>query len=456
MKRFTAMALTCVLIWLLAACGSSMPGGGMQGGKEEGGTTEKAEETDQSVELTVATTFAGNDGNAKNYRDSYKKWEMETGNTVIDMSVASDPSFKARVAADFETNSEPDVLFFFHGVDANSFIEAGKVVSIDEIRTKYPDYAGNMLEDDLPPSTVDGKSYIVPVNGYWEALFVNRSILDEAGVAVPGMDYTWEQFLEDCEKIKQAGYIPIAASLGHIPHYWWEYAIYNHTGPNNHLTIPESVDTEIGQAWVAGMNDIKALYEAGYFPVNTLSATDDETFTMFLGGKAAFLLDGSWKVNGIVTACQSDPGDPETLDTERLSKFDVVYVPGTQDRKANDLIGGISMGYYITRKAWDDPAKRAAAVSFVSYMTCDEVVVLFSQFTTSAIKDIDNVDTAAFNELQLKAADMLAGCNVLLEAVQDIFDGECRVPTFAGMPEIVTGSVDAEDAVAEGLRIYNE
>ena len=44
---------------------------------------------------------------------------------------------------------------------------------------------------------------------------------------------------------------------------------------------------------------------------------------MFTVGKAAFLIDGSWKVGGIVGACQSDPEDPSTLDAEKLAKFDV-------------------------------------------------------------------------------------------------------------------------------------
>ena len=104
------------------------------------------------------------------------------------------------------------------------------------------------------------------------------------------------------------------------------------------------------------------------FPDNTLSATDDETFALFTEGKAAFLIDGSWKTDGILKACQSDPDDPSTLDAEKLAKFDVTYIPGNGDRKATDLVGGFSMGYYITRKAWDDPEKRAAAVSFSRHL----------------------------------------------------------------------------------------
>lgn len=431
-KKVIAMLLACAMVFGMTACGGS-----------------------KNVELEVVTTFAGNDGNAQNYKDAYEAWEKETGNTVVDMSATSDETFKTRVITDFETGSEPDVLFFFNGVDANSFIEAGKVVSIEEIRKEYPDFASNMNDGLIPASTVDGKAYAVPVNGFWEAMFVNTTVLEAAGVEMPGADYTWDQFKADCQKIKDAGYAPIAAALGNIPHYWWEFAIFNHTSPAKHLTVPGSVDDELGQAWVAGMEDIKELYELGYFPENTNSATDDETFQMFMEGKAAFLIDGSWKVGGIVSGCQSDVEDPSTLDTAKLDQFDVTFVPGTSVRKASDLVGGLSMGYYITRSAWEDEATREAAVSFVSHMTSDKVVPVFAQHTASALKNAPAVDESKFNSLQIKAMEMMSECTSLTGAVQDIFAGDCRVSTFDGMPEIVTGAVSAKDAVKQGLDTYN-
>lgn len=462
-KRLIAGLLAGVMVLSLTACGGASKEAGTEAQESTASeeTTEEetagAEETvsTEPVELNVTTTFAGEDGNAANFKKAVSDWEAETGNTVVDTSATSDETFKTRVITDFETGSEPDVLFFFNGADANNFIEAGKVVSIDEIRAKYPEYADNMNDDLIAASLVDGKKYAVPVNGYWEAMFVNTEILEAAGVTMPGADYTMEQFKADCEKIKAAGYTPIAAALGNIPHYWWEFAIFNNQSPETHVEVPTNVEDENGKAWVAGMNDIKELYELGYFPDNTLSATDDETFAMFTEGKAAFLIDGSWKVGGIVNACQSDPEDPSTIDAVKLDKFDVTYVPGNGDRKATDLIGGLSMGYYITKKAWDDPAKRAAAVSFVEHMTSDEVVPVFAQHTASALKNAPAVDESQFNTLQIKAMDMMSGVTSLTGAVQDLFTGDCRVSTFDGMPEIVSGKVSAEDAVAEGLDIYN-
>jgi raffinose/stachyose/melibiose transport system substrate-binding protein len=145
-----------------------------------------------------------------------------------------------------------------------------------------------------------------------------------------------------CQKVKDAGYTPIAASLAQIPHYWFEFTIYNHLAPDTHAVLPEKVDDEHGKAWVAGLEDMKEMYEKGFFPENTLSGTDDETFQSFIDGKAAFLVDGSWKVGGIEEA------------TDDVDNFTVTYVPAKGERKATDIIGGLSSGYYITKKAWEE------------------------------------------------------------------------------------------------------
>lgn len=408
-----------------------------------------------SVELNVVTTFAGEDSNAKYYQEGLEGWQEATGNTVNDNSATSDETFKTTVVSDFEMDAEPDVLMFFTGADANSFIEAGKVISIEDIRAEYPDYASNIDDAKLPTSLVDGKAYAIPTNGYWEAMFVNTKVLEDCGVAMPDENYTWDQFMTDCAAIKEKGYTPVAAALGNIPHYWWEYSIFNNqTDLSKHAEVPSADEAD---AWVAGMEDVKAMYEAGCFPENTLSATDDETFQLFTQDKAAFLLDGSWKVGGIVGACQSDPEDPSTLDTEALEKFDVTFVPTKNDvRKASDLIGGFSSGFYITKKAWDDPEKRDAAVDFVNYMTSDDMILKFAQHSASPLKDAPEADTSVMNGLQIKAIEFGAKVTSYTPALQDNFQGECRVPTFDGMPNIVTGEVSAADAVAEGFAIYAE
>ena len=249
----------------------------------------------ENVTLNVVTSYGGDDGNRANFEAAVAEYEAQTGNTVNDGSATSNEEWKARVLTDFETGSEPDVLFFFTNADAEPFVSAGKVVSIDEIRAEYPDYATNMKDSMLAVAS-DGKNYAVPSYGYWENMFVNKSVLDACGIEVPGPDYTWDQFLADCQTILDNGYTPIACSLVEVPHYWFEFVVMNNGSLANHLDVPASMDDAAAAKWVAGLNDIKDLYERGFFPKNTLTATDAETVAMFGEGEAAFLIDGSWKV----------------------------------------------------------------------------------------------------------------------------------------------------------------
>lgn len=465
MKKTMAIVLSMVLaMGALGGCGGS--GGGSSssssgsaaasgsGSSSSVGSQADPEAKKDPVTLSVVTAFAGENTNTQNYQDAIKAWQDETGNKVNDASAASDETFKARVQADFETGAEPDVLFYFNGVDSNAFVEAGKVVSIDEIRQVYPDYASNMKDGMLGASPVDGKNYSIPVNGYWEGLFVNKKVMEAAGAEIPGPNTTWDEFLATCQKIKDAGYTPIAASLAQVPHYWFEYCIYNYDTPATHSILPDAAGDERATSWAGGLGDIKDMYEKGFFPENTLSALDDDTFQMFIDGKAAFLVDGSWKSGAIEN--KFAPGEGQAPDPEKVKDFTVTYVPGKNERKTTDIIGGLSMGYYITRKAWDDPNKRDTVVEFINYMTTDEMVSKFAGISASALKNGVTVDESTLTSLAKDGLAMVKGATAMTSAVQDYISPQCRVPVFDGMPTIVSGQKTPEDAVAECLKLIEE
>lgn len=72
------------------------------------------------------------------------------------------------------------------------------------------------------------------------------------------------------------------------------------------------------------------------------------------------LLEGSWYL-------------PQVEDQENTV---VIPFPGVPDGQVEDgtIIGGMTTGFYITRRAWDDPGKREAAVEYVMAHTCREAV----------------------------------------------------------------------------------
>lgn len=426
MKKLSFVMAAVLALSLLAGCGGG----------------QKAAEG--PVELNVITPFSESDGNRQNYVDAYKAYEAASGNIINDVeTTVVDEAWKLNILESFRNGEEPDVINFFIGADADELIKNNELVPISEIRKEYPEYASNMKDSLMPVSTYDGRQYAVSVYGYWEGLFVNKKVLEDCGVAIPGADYTWDQFLADCRTIKENGYTPIACSLMQIPHYWFEYCIFNNGTVADHTTLPASVDDEVGQNWVAGLNDIKDLYEAGFFPDNTNEVDDDTTLQMMLNDEAAFLLEGSWKV-GWFQATAAETG----VD---INNYTVTYFPSKGQRKPTDVVGGFSMGYCITRKAWEDPTKRDACVEFVTAMTTNEVASTFGELTVTALKDGVIRSGNKLDMLAESTLEMTKGCTAMVPAAQDSLKPEARNALFQNVPRIVTGEITAEQAVADCL-----
>ena len=104
------------------------------------------------------------------------------------------------------------------------------------------------------------------------------------------------------------------------------------------------------------------------------------------------------------------------------------------------------MGYYITKKAWDDPEKRAAAVDFVEYMTTDEMVSKFAGTDVTALKNGVTPDSN-MSALAKDAVTFSAGVSAISPAVQDQLSEAVRKPIFGEMSAIVQGKTSAKDAV---------
>ena len=415
-----AALILLIGLGVLFGCGRNAPAGG--------------------VEITVVSPFHSEDGNRSNYVRAYQAYEAATGNTVADESAPSNEDWKVKVLTDFDEGREPDVLFYFTGADADRLVRSGKVVSISDVQKAYPDFAANMKSSMMPVSTANGRQYAVPVNGYWEGMFVNTKVLADCGLALPGEDYTWEGFLSDCQTILEQGYIPVACSLAEVPHYWFEFCVFNNGSIADHLVLPAASGDATGRKWAAGLLDIKELYDKGYLPENTTEAPDSEINLLMTDNKAAFMIDGSWKVGWF----QSNAAD--------IGDFAVAYVPAKGERKPTDILGGLSMGYYITKKAWDDPAKREACVSFVRAMTTDEVVSSFGALSVTALVNGTQAPENA-DPLETSALAMTKNCTGIVGVAQDLLIPTARNSLFADIPGVVTGSLTPEEAIDRCLAI---
>lgn len=405
------------------------------------------------VSINVVTAYGSEDGNRETFMSLAAKYEKASGNKVLDKSGTANEEWKYKINADFQTGAEPDVLMFYTGTDSNEIVRSQKLVSIDEIRTVYPDYGNNMREDAMPASEIDGKQYAIPTNGFWEGLFVNTEVLKNCGISeMPDKYTTWDEFMAMCEQIKLVGYIPIAVSLQEVPHYLFEYAVFNEGSPQTHAQIFNLNDDIIRLNWKKGLQTIKELYDKEYLPYNTLVASDTETFQLFATNKAAFVIDGSWKMGWFNTQT-GNTGEILPGNVENINNFYVTYVPSKDSRKNTDIISGISMGYFITRRAWDNPEKRDACVQFVNALTSDEAITALANFAPTALKSEFEPETKYISSLHKSAAIMYQDATSHTSAVQDKLNITARNWLFGSISSIVTNKLTIDEVINTALSI---
>lgn len=424
--RFALLALAGGIATAVVA-GCSLPGIGM-----ESATIEL--DTSGSVTLRTVSMFGDGDSGGNTYRAICQKFMEENPNVVVeDNSQASDEEWKAMVSADFSVGNEPDVIQFFTDATADNIVATGKLVSIEEIRAEYPEYAADIYDSALEAAkNTDGVARAVPTVMYWEGLYCNKDLFDQYGLELPN---DWDSLKLAITAFRENGIIPIACSLGSVPHYWLEYLMLYSSGVEEYTQVPATAP----EGWIKGMTMLKTLRDMGAFPENTDTVDDAYTGQLFRDKKAAMQLDGSWYAANI-------------KDTEHTV---VIAFPGVPDQKTENgtIVGGISSGFYITRKAWEDPQRRDAAVKFVMAHTSKSGVQQYWEAYGGVTQPIvDGIQVSADNPFA-QSIESYTKNAVATVAPTDARIGSAYKILISEIVKVSTGSLKAEEAINEALEV---
>ena len=306
-------------------------------------------EAGESITLHTISCFAGGNSAGDAYVSILRDFETASGCTVEDESSSSNEAWKAGVLKRFAAGDEPDVLFFF-AAGADSKLLLNRLVPVAEINAAYPDLS---LPQEAVLKEADGRVYAVPVYSFWEGLYVNTDLFDRFSLELPT---DWEKLVRAVEVFRAGGIVPISVSLSDIPHYLAEFAMLACASPEE-LALRPKTPEEVPASWYEGMRLIRELYELGAFPDNTAFTEESATTALFLNGEAAMQFDGSWQV--------------ADFSEKRMDTIAVLPMPLRSGGQAACYPGGVSMGFFLTRKAWNS-SRRDAAVALLAALTSKE------------------------------------------------------------------------------------
>ena len=445
MKKVLSLVLTVAfLVTFMAACGSkddkkdtAASDEVTEAADKDAATattepTKPTEATKNPVTLITVSMYGGTDPNAGNYQAFNEKFMTDNPYISIeDDSQTVDQDWKTKIAADFAVGNEPDVIQYFTDANASDVLAADKFVTIDEIKAEYPDYAADTLDTALAAAAnPDGVQRAVPTTGYWEGLFCNKDLFDKFGLELPT---DWGKMVTAIETFKKNDIVPIAVSLNNVPHYWIEFLMLSAAGPDGYKTVPDSVPED----WCKGLTMFKTLRDMGAFPVDTDTIDNDFAGEMFKNKQAAMQLDGSWYAGGI-------PDQDNTV---------VVAFPTIKDGKApaGSMVGGISSGFYITKKAWEDPDKKDAAVKFVMAHTNKDAVATYWGGNGQAAAKVEPLDN--MTPLGISGLNYSSSATSISAPTDSRISQEAYNTLVAGIVDVSTGAKSPEDLLSEVLEI---
>lgn len=241
----------------------------------------------------------------------------------------------------------------------------------------------------------------IPFFGTELAMFYNKTVYDELGLSEP---VTWDEFMHNCEIIKQSNRTPIVMMTQKKASNSWiireigqglsvkRYLKNKDININGDLTIS---GYEENRALLTGVlnyaedtqfhEDYKKYVEylSQYLKYCNSSTELEETVAkmIFLNGEAVHINTGSWDVKGFIENSQVN---------FEIGTFKFPQFTDKDSEYSGYIIDGSAQSLAVTNSAYNQEGKYEAVIDFLQYLTSKNVYQKFVDDTIElpVIKDV--------------------------------------------------------------------
>jgi raffinose/stachyose/melibiose transport system substrate-binding protein len=359
-------SLLVVMAVMLGACGPQPT----QAPPAEEPMEEPAEPA-QPAEPEKVTVTWWHISTAPEHKDLWQKLADEYmaahPNVTIEITVLENEAFKAKMTTVMQSGDPPDIFQSWGGGVMNEYAEAGMLKDI----TPDLDADGGAWRDTFAPGALGvyaykGKNYGVPWDmgmiGWW----YNKDLFAQAGIDAPPT--TWSEFLDDVQKLKDAGITPIAVGMGDKwpGMHMWAYLVTRLGGKDNFEGALLRTGSFTDEPFVQAGYKLQELLALEPFQDGFLGATYGDEATAMGNGKVAMELMGQW-----APAVMKDNSEDKEGIGDALGWFPFPAVEGGAG-DPNDAVGG-GNGFAIGKNASPE------AIDFVKYLSRPESQVQLAE-----------------------------------------------------------------------------
>lgn len=273
----------------------------------------------------------------------------------------------------------------------------------------------------------DGKAYSAAVDCWVGGVFYNKAIFAAAGIE--GEPQTWDEFLDVCQKLTDAGYKPLLDNCQdaavNFPAALFGAEVIS-ADPDFTAKIYAGEKT-FAEGWTKPIEMWAQLMERGFITADMVGITSDDIVAQFATEQVAMILSGSWNVN---TIAQINP----ELDYECMG------IPGTEKIYYN---GCINVGPCINANA----KNMEIAKAFLAFATSPEGLEAqhagYGGFMVASGYDpevpaqlADAVEAVKAGEFHIPMGDWLS------------YTESLRLTYLASLQDVMIGSITPAEAAA--------
>lgn len=398
-KRLTALALAALMT---AGCLSGCGGGGET--TDESASTES---TGEEIVINYPTFQCGVNTASPVVDQLIEEFNAEYAGKyrIQKEDVPGDANYVDKIKVQLGTGDLPPVVYGGGYNLLDLALAKDVVVDLTPYVEADPEWKALYSDVALTTNSRDGKIYASSSEGSLVGYFYNKDLFAQAGIAEPAK--TWDEFWQQCDKLKAAGITPLALDTADSA--WvtslWAGAMIATSGDEGYEFMKQMNPIDYNnQPTIDAFTNVQKMLQE-YTTLDAIGGKYEHAANNFLSGQAAMIANGPWMIG--------DFSDETKTTADFADKVGVAIFPG------NFVYDAPIQGYFVTKQ--DDPALEEAAVEMVKFFTSAHAqqVALEVQGMVPASSTVEITETAKQNyPLLVEFLDLAEGATVRTDNLQ--------------------------------------
>lgn len=243
---------------------------------------------------------------ATKYKAAYEKLAeklLEEENIEIEFQQVADDQYHTMLKTKLATGDAPDI--FEHNAPTEYTTVNAPENCVD---LSNEEWVGRLVNPDILKDE-NGSIWAFPTESSecYFGMYYNKKVIEELGLSDQMNPKTYEEFLNLCQKIKDAGVTPIyfPDKDSSVMQCWVTSALpialsVNHPDALEKIRVNEAKWTDYPE-YEEVLNTLVELYEKGYVNENHASATQDMWKEAVATGEAAMMYTGEWTITDMLS-----------------------------------------------------------------------------------------------------------------------------------------------------------